>query len=162
MNIRKLCTAALGAAVLALGVPTGAALADATQVGILSCEAVEGTRVNLLIRSTVDVVCTFDNGTTKEAYRGETGIEFGLDLSFRKNEKFAFTVLSTTTGVSAGGLAGKYVGASASATVVVGLGAAVLIGGSNKSFGLQPLALEANQGFGISGGIGFLYIEPDN
>ena len=136
------------------------AVADSVNIGVLSCEAVEGTRMNLLIRSTVDVVCTFDRDGHKESYRGETGIEFGLDLSFRKNERFAFTVISTSnapTGEHA--LAGKYVGVKATATVIVGLGAAALVGGSNKSFGLQPLALEANQGFGLSGGIGFLYIE---
>ena len=132
------------------------------KVGVLNCEAVEGSRVNLLVRSTVDVVCTFEGESgTQYSYRGETGIALGLDLSFRKNESFAFTVISSSKGVPAKeALAGKYVGASASATVGVGLGAAALVGGSAKSFGLNPLAIEANEGFGISGGIGFLYIEP--
>ena len=110
----------------------------------------------------VDVKCTFEHDGKKESYRGETGIEFGLDLSFRKNEQFAFTVLATTEGdFSSDALAGKYVGVSASATAGVGLGAATLVGGSNKTLGLQPLALSSNQGFGLAGGIGFLYIEPD-
>ena len=83
-------------------------------------------------------------------------------MSFRRNEKFAFTVIAASSEVGKGALAGKYIGAKASATIGVGLGAAALVGGSDKSIGLNPLALEANQGFGISGGIGFLYIEPDN
>ena len=143
--------------------PVGSLAVDdaAVKVGILACEAVEGTRVNLLIRSTVDVVCTFEGESgTKYAYKGETGITLGLDLSFRKNEKFAFSVLSSSPESTAkDALAGKYVGASVSASIGVGLGAAALIGGSAKNFGLQPLALESNEGFGISGGIGFLYIE---
>ena len=77
INTKKLCSAVLAAGVLAMGVPSGGALADGIKIGILSCEAIEGTRVNLLIRSTVDVACTFDSGSYKEAYRGETGIEFG-------------------------------------------------------------------------------------
>ena len=137
--------------------------ADSTRIGILHCEAVEGTRVNLLVRSTVDVVCTFERAEgAKEVYRGETGIAFGLDLSFRSNEQFGFTVLSAGGGASdqAHALAGRYVGLKAGAAVGVGLGAATLVGGSDSSFGLQPLALEFNNGFGLAGGIGFLSIEP--
>ena len=130
--------------------------------GVLSCEAIEGTRVNLLVRSSVDIVCTFELADgSKEVYRGENGIAFGLDLSFRHNEQFAFSVLSTSP-VEAGThrLSGRYTGVSASAAAGVGLGAASLVGGSSDSFGLQPLALEINQGFGLAGGIGYLYLEP--
>jgi len=41
-----------------------------------------------------------------------------------------------------------------------GVGAAVLVGGGDKSFSLQPLALEGSTGLGLSGGVGYLYIEP--
>ena len=58
-------------------------------------------------------------------------------------------------------LKGKYIGGKASASAGVGIGAAALVGGSNDNFGLNPLALEANQGVGVAGGLGFLYIEPD-
>ncbi len=133
------------------------------EIGVLICKVIPGTRVNLLIRSTADVECTFDNQGTVERYRGETGIALGLDLSIKNDEKMAFTVLAASSDVNPGAysLAGKYVGGQASAAVGVGLGAKVLVGGGEKNFSLQPLALETSTGFGASAGLGFLYIEPE-
>lgn len=151
------------AAVVAIALPLGA-LADSVRVGVLKCETVEGSRVNLIVRSTADVKCMFEDANGRsENYRGESGIALGLDLSFKKKETFAFAVLSTTT-TSAGkhSLQGKYVGGKATASAGVGLGAAALVGGDNDQFGLNPIAVGTNEGVGASAGIGFLYIEPDN
>jgi hypothetical protein len=119
--------------------------------------------VNLIVRSTVDVKCVLKYaGGEIEKYRGETGIALGLDLSFKGDEQFAFTVVSASN-VKAGSYAaaGKYVGGKASASAGVGLGAAALIGGSHDTFGLNPIALESNKGVGVAAGLGFLYLEPD-
>ena len=141
----------------------GTAQADQwLEVGVLTCDTVKGSGYNLIIRSTVDVDCVF-TGTEgfEEDYRGETGIGLGIDLNLDREATIAFTVLSAGE-VDPGNyaLAGKYTGGKASATVGVGLGAAVLVGGGDKSFSLQPLALEGSTGLGVSGGIGYLYIEP--
>jgi|TARA_R110002096_G_scaffold22675_28_gene72814 hypothetical protein len=132
------------------------------EVGVLTCNVVPGSRVNLLIRSTADVECTYENGGVTEDYRGETGIALGLDLSFRSNEKMVFTVFAATDDVRPGAkaLGGKYVGGQVSAAAGLGLGAKALVGGGAKNIGLQPLALETSTGIGIAGGLGFLYIEP--
>jgi len=45
-------------------------------------------------------------------------------------------------------------GATASATVGVGVGANALVGGFNSSFALQPLSVEANRGLNVAAGIG--------
>jgi len=129
---------------------------------VLTCNVVPGSRVNLLIRSTADVECTYENGGVTEDYRGETGIALGLDLSFRSNEKMVFTVFAATDDVRPGAkaLGGKYVGGQVSAAAGLGLGAKALVGGGAKNIGLQPLALETSTGIGIAGGLGFLYIEP--
>lgn len=131
------------------------------ELGVLKCSVVAGSRVNLLVRSTADVECTFDNQGTIERYQGETGIALGLDLSFKKNEKMAFAVIAASENVTPGAyaLAGKYVGGQAAAAVGVGLGAKVLVGAGDQSFSLQPLALETSEGLGASAGVGFLYIE---
>jgi hypothetical protein len=47
-------------------------------------------------------------------------------------------------------LAGTYVGASTEATLGVGLGANWLIGGSHKSFALQPWSVQGQVGLNIS------------
>ena len=134
------------------------------ELGVLKCSVVEGSRVNLLVRSTADVECTFNNQGTIERYRGETGIALGLDLSFKSNEKMAFGVIAASKNATPGSysLAGKYVGGQAAAAAGVGLGAKVLVGAGENSFSLQPLALETSEGLGASAGVGFLYIEKAN
>ncbi len=131
------------------------------QIGVLKCGVVPGSRVNLLVRSTADVSCTYNNQGTLERYRGEAGIALGLDLSFKTDEKMAFAVIAASSNANPGSyaLAGKYVGGQAAAAVGVGLGAKVLVGAGDQSLSLQPLALETNKGLGASAGIGFLYIE---
>lgn len=131
------------------------------EIGVLKCSVVPGSRVNLLIRSTADVSCTFNNNGTLERYQGEAGIALGLDLSFKTEENMAFGVIAATSDTSAGAyaLAGKYVGGQAAASAGVGLGAKVLVGAGSQNFSLQPVALETNKGLGASAGIGFLYIE---
>lgn len=131
------------------------------EVGVLHCTVVPGSRVNLLIRSTADVECTYENDGQTEIYKGETGIALGLDLSFRSNERMAFTVIAASQDVGPGAqaLSGKYVGGQVSAAAGLGLGAKALVGGGAKNIGLQPLAIETSTGLGISGGLGFLYLE---
>lgn len=143
-------------------VPFGSAQAQGgIEIGVLTCSVVPGSRVNLLIRSTADVNCVYAKGGSSENYIGETGIALGLDLSFRSDEKMAFTVFAASADVSPGSkaLAGRYVGGELSAAVGLGLGAKALIGGGAKNIGLQPIVLETSKGFGASGGLSFLYIE---
>lgn len=161
MKMTKLFAIALTAACLAM--PFGNAQAQGgLEVGVLSCSVVPGTRLNLLIRSTADVTCTYAKGGESEAYVGETGIALGLDLSFKTDEKMAFTVIAASEDVRPGAkaLGGRYVGGELSAAAGLGLGAKALIGGGAKNIGLQPLALESSTGLGASGGLSFLYIEP--
>lgn len=149
------------AAMLTLLPAVSSAEQAGVQIGILACEVVPGSRVNLLIRSTADVKCTYDNQGTIERYNGEAGIALGLDLSFKNDEKFGFAVIAASSDVTPGAyaLAGKYVGGQASAAAGVGVGAKVLVGGGEKNFSLQPVGLEGSTGLGASAGIGFLYIE---
>ncbi|MEQ8659975.1 MAG: DUF992 domain-containing protein [Gammaproteobacteria bacterium] len=150
---------ALGATAAPLA-PTQAAAG--LEVGVLTCSVVPGSRLNLLIRSTADVKCVYAKGGATEEYVGETGIALGLDLSFKQDEKMAFTVIAASQDVSPGAraLGGRYVGGELSAAAGLGLGAKALLGGGDKNVGLQPLALESSTGIGASGGLSFLYIEP--
>jgi len=154
---------ALSIALFAVLNTTNALAEGGLEVGILNCTVVPGSRVNLLIRSTADVECTFERNGEVEKYKGETGIALGLDLSFRSNERMTFTVIAASENVGPGSrsLSGKYVGGQISAAAGLGLGAKALVGGGAKNIGLQPLALETSTGIGISGGLGFLYIEAE-
>ena len=161
LNLVKSLTAMLA---IAFALPFNSAIAEekaGLEIGVLKCSVVPGSRVNLLIRSTADVSCTFNNQGTLERYQGEAGIALGLDLSFKSEERMAFAVISATSNANPGSytLAGKYVGGQAAAALGVGLGAKVLVGAGDQSLSLQPLALETSKGLGASAGIGFLYIE---
>lgn len=133
------------------------------QVGALTCENVPGTRMTLLIHSTVDLVCQFRTPNGTERYKGETGIGLGIDLNISKTERLVFTVLMASEDVRIGSyaLAGKYYGAKASATVGGGVGASVLVGGGAKNVTLQPVGVEGSYGLGVAAGVGYLYLEPD-
>ena len=161
MKLRTL-QALIVAGIVSMLCSANAAADGGIEVGLLTCNVVPGSRVNLLIRSTADVECVFENDGVSEEYHGETGIALGLDLSFRSNEKMAFAVIAAADDVSPGAkaLGGKYVGGQVSAAAGIGLGAKALIGGGAKSVGLQPLALETSTGIGVAGGLAFLYIEP--
>ncbi|MFT4583952.1 MAG: hypothetical protein ACI915_001703 [Gammaproteobacteria bacterium] len=153
--------ALLIAGIISLLCSSSASAAGGIQVGLLTCTTVPGSRVNLLIRSTADVECLYENNGVTEQYHGETGIALGLDLSIRANEKMAFTVIAFSDDIGPGSkaLGGKYVGGQISAAAGLGIGAKALIGGGAKNIGLQPLALETSTGIGVAGGLGFLYIE---
>ena len=138
------------------------AQAPGLEVGLLTCTVVPGSRVNLVVRSTADVICEYTKGGAAEHYVGETGIALGVDLSFRSNERMAFSVLSASQDIAPGSnaLAGKYIGGELSAAAGLGLGAKALFGGGAKNVGLQPVVIESSRGLGASGGLSFLYIEP--
>jgi len=51
---------------------------------------------------------------------------------------------------------GTYVGASAEMSIAAGLGANVLVGGSNRSVALQPLSVQGQTGLNIAAGVSSL------
>ena len=164
MNTYKRFTPGLvlvGALLLGLPIPDAMARGG-IEIGVLTCNSVEGTRRNLLIHSTVDVRCVFKTAEGEETYIGETGIGLGVDLNWNRSETTHFVVLGGTsdTRLGAHSLAGTYVGGKASATFGFGAGAGAFIGGGSKNISLQPLALESSTGFGIAGGLGYLVLKP--
>jgi hypothetical protein len=77
----------------------------------------------------------------------------GIDLGATAGGVLGWTVFSSTMGPAFGGLAGTYVGASGEATLGVGAGANVLLGGSARSVALQPLSLQGTVGLNVSLGV---------
>ena len=131
------------------------------EVGVVTCTYIAGSKVNLLIHSSASFDCVFDHGGTKDYYNGEAGIGLGLDLQWTDQSTMHYTVMAST-GQSmdwSTALTGTYTGGKASAAFGVGLGAAVLIGGSNDSVALVPLALEGGTGVGATAGIGYLSLQ---
>ena len=59
-------------------------------------------------------------------------------------------------------MAGTYAGLTANASIGVGGGANVLIGGTGRSFVLQPLSLEGQVGINVAGGVTTMTLKPAN
>jgi hypothetical protein len=59
-----------------------------------------------------------------------------------------------------GALAGTYTGATGEATVGAGVGANVLVGGSNRTVSLQPLSVQGQAGLNVAAGVAELRLRP--
>ncbi len=121
-------------------------------VGVLSC-TVEGG-IGLILGSSKEMVCNFDptDGSEPHHYTGSVG-KLGLDIGVTNESYISWQVIASGN-LAPGSLAGSYVGASAQATAGVGLGANVLVGGSNESITLQPLSVQGQTGLNLAVGIG--------
>jgi hypothetical protein len=151
MFLKGFSAALLSAAVLTGGMSAQAQ--DRVQVGQLACSISAG--IGLLVASQRNVNCTFkpDNGAP-EAYTGTMTI-IGIDVGFTTGSAMVWGVFAGTSRY-VGMLTGTYVGATAQATAIAGVGANALVGGSNKSIALQPLSVQGQVGLNAAGGIGAL------
>lgn len=142
------------AAATILAVPMVAQAQEGVELGVLDC-LVEGG-AGFVVGSSKDVSCTYDpadDSLPAEQYFGNIS-KFGLDVGVTGASVMQWLVLAPTADVYApGALAGDYVGASAQATAGVGVGANLLIGGSNQSFTLQPLSVQAQTGLNLAVGV---------
>ena len=71
--------------------------------------------------------------------------KFGLDIGATPASQMVWAVFAGGSAAAAS-LAGSYAGATAEATVAVGLGANVLVGGSDRSVALQPFSVTGQTG----------------
>jgi hypothetical protein len=156
MNIRAfLCTASL--AVLTATAQTAVAQ-EGLKVGRLRCNVSAG--LGLIITSSKEMSCVFTSlRGHHERYYG-TIRKFGLDIGATDQGVLAWTVFAPTREPPHGVLAGDYGGVTASATVGVGVGANLLVGGSNNTISLQPLSVQAQTGLALAGGVAALTLRP--
>ena len=127
---------------------------SSTKLGMLDCVIEGGT--GFIIGSTKDLACTFTPANDQVAPEVYVGVvkKFGLDVGATNKTVMQWLVLAPTeTAYDPGALAGDYVGAGAEATVVVGAGASLLVGGSEKTFTLQPLSVQAQSGLNVAAGV---------
>jgi hypothetical protein len=150
---------AIGAAAVALAVTaTDPAAAQRAKAGLLTCDVSGG--FGLIIGSQKQVSCLFspDQPGPQEAYVGSF-TRFGLDIGVTAAGVMVWGVFTETTW-GPGFLSGDYVGASGEATIAAGLGANVLVGGSNRTIALQPLSVSGQVGLNLALGIGDLSLRP--
>ena len=141
----------LGVAALAMAAtaPVGAQ-PSRIQVGTLTCSL--SSSIGMIIGSQRNVNCFFKaEGAPDENYVG-TLTRVGLDVGVTTGGAIVWGVFADTNRY-AGMLTGTYAGASAEMSIAAGLGANVLVGGSNRSVALQPLSVQGQVGLNIAAGV---------
>ena len=148
MAFPRSLTLAAVALTAALAAP---AQAQNVQAGSLVCDVSAG--VGLIIGSQREMACTFTNSRGElEVYTGVIR-RFGLDLGATAGGQMVWSVFAPSGPFARGTLAGNYSGVSGEATVGAGLGANVLLGGSNRSVALQPLSVQGQAGLNVAVGV---------
>jgi hypothetical protein len=144
----------LATAAMALGLAGGLAAVPAlarvesVKTGTLTCDISGG--LGLIVASQKQVQCIFAPSTPgpREVYFGNIN-KVGIDVGATAGGQMIWAVYAPTTR-RFGALAGHYAGASAEATVGLGAGANVLVGGSDRTVTLQPVSVQGQAGLNLA------------
>jgi hypothetical protein len=130
---------------------TTAMAQDRVEIGVLDCR---GSTTSFIVGSVTELGCEFkpSAGGRGEPYHA-TIRRAGVDLGLNQQIAVAWAVLAPSRGAPRRDLSGSYVGAAASATVGVGVGANALVGGSGNTFALQPVSVQGQTGLSIAAGV---------
>lgn len=121
---------------------------DGVKIGLLTCDV--GGGVGYVIGSAKSVDCVFSatNGE-RDSYSGVIR-KMGVDLGFTTQGRIVWAVFAPTAGYHQGSLGGLYQGATAEATVGVGVGTNLLIGGTSGSIHLQTVSVSGQIGLNLA------------
>jgi hypothetical protein len=140
---------------MALTAVSAVALAQSTSqsgvnVGTLQCKVSGG--MGFVFGSSKDLDCLLvRTDGAAEHYAGSIN-RYGVDIGFTKEAHIVWMVFAPGA-IGPGALTGDYGGATAGASFGVGLGANVLVGGSNKQVALQPVSVEGSVGLNVAAGV---------
>jgi hypothetical protein len=155
---RSLILAAAALATLASSVGGANAQTQRVQVGVLECRG--GASVGFIVGSVTHLGCVLRAEGMPEDRYVATIRKVGLDLGITQESALAWGVFAPVARLGPGGLSGDYVGAQGSATLGVGVGGNVLVGGSANSIALQPLSVQGQVGISIAAGLESLELRP--
>jgi hypothetical protein len=128
------------------------------QVGVLECRG--GSSVGFIVGSVTNLGCVLRvNGAPDDSYVA-TIRKVGLDIGITQESALAWAVYAPVARLGPGDLSGNYAGAQGSASIGVGLGGNVLVGGSANSIALQPLSVQGQVGINLALGIEGLELRP--
>jgi hypothetical protein len=130
-----------------------------TQVGMLTCKV--NPSIGFIIAGHQSMECRYapNNSSPPQMYWGALNT-VGLDIGITAGGVFAWAVLAPTAGIPNGALAGEYVGASGDVGIGLGVGTNVLIGGSARTFALQPVSVEGSVAVNVALGVSSLKLRP--
>ena len=156
--MRRLISTFLGISAAALStVALAQAGKSGVNVGSLQCRVSGG--MGFVFGSSKDMECLLVRPDgSGERYVGTIN-KYGVDIGFTKEAQIVWLVFAPGA-VGKGALAGDYGGATASATVGAGVGANVLLGGSNRQVTLQPVSVEGSAGLNVAAGVAAVTLRP--
>jgi hypothetical protein len=130
-----------------------------TKVGMLRC--LLDPSVGFIVTGHESMQCSFaQSGGSPQAYEGAINM-VGLDvISTAAGGVFEWAVFASTTDTPAGALSGEYVGASGDLGIIAGVSTGILIGGSGRTFALQPISLGGSVAVKDALGISVLKLRP--
>jgi hypothetical protein len=149
----KPLSAFVASALLSLAMGSAAAQPGAyAPAGSLNCTLAPS--VGMIVAGVKEMTCIFTPTMgPPERYVGRI-TTVGIDIGVTTGGALGWLVLMAgATPYPPAGLGGNYAGASADASVVIGGGGNILVGGNNRAFALQPLSVQAQTGLNLSAGL---------
>jgi hypothetical protein len=151
-----------GAAITALAAAVGSVHAQQpmqrVRVGVLECRG--GASIGFVVGSVTNLGCVLHaDGLPEDRYIA-TIRKVGVDLGITQESALAWGVYAPVARLGPGDLSGNYAGAQGSASLGIGVGGNVLIGGSDNSIALQPLSVQGQVGINVAAGLESLELRP--
>lgn len=154
--VSTLCAVAAVAAT-AVAVNSSASAQQGVRDGTLNCQVAPG--IGYIIGSQKQLTCVYENGRYREPYVG-TVSRFGVDLGGTDVGTISWAVFAPSSRPR-GALAGHYGGVGVQATVGVGAGVNVLVGGNDRTVTLQPVSVQGQTGLNVAAGIATLDLQAE-
>jgi uncharacterized protein DUF992 len=131
---------------------------DRVRVGVLECRG--GASIGFIVGSVTNLGCVLRADGMPEDRYVATIRKVGVDLGITQESALAWGVWAPVSRLGPGDLSGNYAGAQGSASIGVGLGGNVLVGGSANSIALQPLSVQGQVGLSVAAGLESLELRP--
>jgi hypothetical protein len=132
--------------------------AQRLRVGVLECRG--GASIGFIVGSVTNLGCVLRAEGAPEDRYVATIRKVGIDLGITQESSLAWVVYAPVERIGPGDLSGDYAGAQGSASVGVGVGGNVLVGGSANSIALQPLSVQGQVGLNVAAGLESLELRP--
>ena len=155
---RSLLAAALAASALVASIAGASAQQRMVRVGVLECRG--GASVGFIVGSVTHLGCVLRAEGAPEDRYVATIRKVGLDIGITQETALAWGVFAPVDRLGPGDLSGNYAGAQGSASLGVGVGGNVLVGGSHNSIALQPLSVQGQIGVNVAAGLESLELRP--
>jgi len=139
--------AAFAAVLLSAG---SAAAQSRVEVGVLSCR---GPTTSYILGSVTNLRCVFRRADGRTFRYNAAANRLGVDVGIGQTTALEWAVYAPTRNITRKDLSGSYGGVHAGASIGLGLGANVLLGGSNNTIALQPVSVQGQTGLGVAAGV---------